>query len=538
MYGVILTAGIADATLIPIFGQIPTGLVPVNGKPIIFFIIENFLKIDIKDIYIGVDHDSEYLKKIINTFFKRKANLHFIEVDKTKGPGDSLITIFHAIGSGPALVNLADTLVPIEINKLKQQNAVLISQEIDNPERWCLVDIDEHTAQIQAFHEKKADAEPKNGVVGLYSFRDVGILKNYSPTKDKTQISDLISFAMNTESFTAIEAGEWLDFGHIDKYQVGKKKMLSSRFFNTLEFDDLLGTVTKRSKDTKKFVEEIRWQMNLPPRVEVLFPRIIATDIHCRNPFITMEYYSYQSVSEIWLYSSFGTAGLLSIIQKILSILYIFTEYSIPVSRKSYFEVYVEKTNQRMHQLITENKLFEELLQLPEIQINGLTYYNWVGLRDSIFSKLDQLYSEEMNCLVHGDFCFSNILYDVSGGVIRLIDPRGSWGGSIGGDIRYDVAKLRHSICGLYDFIVNDLFIVNLSNESIEYEVFCQPHHRAVGERFDELIGSRFDLQQIKLIEGTLFLSMIPLHADNPSRQLMMFCRAIELLNAVVASDS
>jgi hypothetical protein len=38
-------------------------------------------------------------------------------------------------------------------------------------------------------------------------------------------------------------------------------------------------------------------------------------------------------------------------------------------------------------------------------------------------------------------------------------------------------------------------------------------------------------LEEVKFIEGLLFISMLPLHADHPRRQTMMYLRGLELLN-------
>ena len=43
-----------------------------------------------------------------------------------------------------------------------------------------------------------------------------------------------------------------------------------------------------------------------------------------------------------------------------------------------------------------------------------------------------------------------------------------------------------------------------------------------------------FDVLEIKFIEGLLFLSMIPLHGDNPQRQTVFYLKSLELLNDVI----
>ena len=117
--------------------------------------------------------------------------------------------------------------------------------------------------------------------------------------------------------------------------------------------------------------------------------------------------------------------------------------------------------------------------------------------------------------MIHGDYCFSNLLYDVNSGVLRLIDPRGSWGNNENGDIKYDMAKLRHSISGDYDYIVNDLFSYKINGNEISYQVFDRDENNKVKAHFDNVISQKFNLEHIKLIEGLLFLSMVPLHSNS-----------------------
>ena len=96
-------------------------------------------------------------------------------------------------------------------------------------------------------------------------------------------------------------------------------------------------------------------------------------------------------------------------------------------------------------------------------------------------TNLPKIYPLEMNSqlqLIHGDFCFNNILCDPLYSAIRLIDPRGEAapGNTFPpgyGDSRYDLVKLYHSIGGKYDSIVNNLFKVKWTNSNhIELEIY------------------------------------------------------------------
>ena len=53
-----------------------------------------------------------------------------------------------------------------------------------------------------------------------------------------------------------------------------------------------------------------------------------------------------------------------------------------------------------------------------------------------------------------------------------LTDPQGSWRSSENGDVKYNVAKMRHSISGKYNYIIGDLFnIPYLVHDKINYKI-------------------------------------------------------------------
>uniref|UniRef100_A0A832GZY4 Aminoglycoside phosphotransferase domain-containing protein n=1 Tax=Oscillatoriales cyanobacterium SpSt-402 TaxID=2282168 RepID=A0A832GZY4_9CYAN len=149
----------------------------------------------------------------------------------------------------------------------------------------------------------------------------------------------------------------------------------------------------------------------------------------------------------------------------------------------------------------------------------------------------DQLSERPNGSIIHGDYCFSNILYDLNSQLVRLIDPRGSFGKQKKyGDPRYDIAKLRHSISGRYDFIVADLFRVSEYKGDCALQLYEPEVYSSVTSYFDELISQHgYDNREIAFIEGLLFVSMVPLHRDNFYRQLAMYLNGILILNKVFA---
>jgi hypothetical protein len=139
--------------------------------------------------------------------------------------------------------------------------------------------------------------------------------------------------------------------------------------------------------------------------------------------------------------------------------------------------------------------------------------------------------------VLHGDLCLSNILFESRLGRIKVIDPRGlnaKGQFSFYGDLRYDLAKLTHSVIGLYDHILAGTY--SLEREygadlcSFELEIHVDERVRSVQNAFIDrefLLGlNPLDVMPITIL---LFLSMLPLHADEPRRQDALLANALRL---------
>jgi hypothetical protein len=170
------------------------------------------------------------------------------------------------------------------------------------------------------------------------------------------------------------------------------------------------------------------------------------------------------------------------------------------------------------------------------LQISGELHPPLSQLLVDAEKVITQGYREDEFSTVHGDFCFNNILYDVASGVIRLIDPRGSFDSSTAGtlgDRRYDLAKLAHSAIGHYDYMVNGLFHVShAGSKSFDVKIGLRANAAWLEEMTRWLIlEQKADAREINVMTALLFLSMCPLHSDDDQRQLAFFLRGIQLLN-------
>ena len=197
--------------------------------------------------------------------------------------------------------------------------------------------------------------------------------------------------------------------------------------------------------------------------------------------------------------------------------------------------MYLDKTFERIQILSDQSVYWKQLISSKEIKFNGKPFKNLPYLTTIMEKEVERLIQKTEIHIIHGDFCFSNILYDLTHQIIRLIDPRGEFGErSIYGDPRYDLAKLRHSVNGLYDFIMADMFQINSNDTNFDTQIYTNDLIPQIQREFDNLlVESGYNLNDLMFIQGLIFISLTPLHKENFNRQLMLYLTGIQTLNQV-----
>ena len=540
----ILSAGKIEKELESIFGSIPSGLIPLHGKPVIFRIIDKLLKEGFKKISITTGFKKEILEKIISEQYEGRMKINFVTTSFEKPPGNSILTAIEKIQESKLLVILGDTLVENELSELIQKNNdfVLTSNNFEIPENWCVVT--SKGGKLDLVFDKKKDLEKTDeqyALVGVYHFDDLTSLKHaYAKFnhQERIEISDLIKKYKEQKVISAPICEQWYDAGHVENYFVSKQMLLKARYFNSLRFDRSLEIVTKTSENAEKLIDEIEWYKQIPADLSKLIPKIIDFN-QSKKPALKLEYIKHPTLAELWLYSDFSSKLWMEILEKLFEILNQFKKHTNSVDVDDYDFIYKTKTENRINELISSNESFKQMLKSDTLFINGKKYRNWSAIKEEIGLKTDELYHEKDNCLIHGDLCFSNIFCSFKNKDFKLIDPRGRWGNGMFGDLKYDVAKIRHSVVGGFDTITNGLCFASLTeNNQITMKVFEPKNHQEVCKYLDELIQNQWNLDEIKLIEGLLFISMLPLHKDHFERQLALYSVGIQRLNEVLDKTS
>lgn len=509
---------------------------PLRGKPVIFrqlenlknsYGLDNFIIVVCNDNYRLID----YIKNVLRANFKIKLVL----VNNRKNILSSLkYALKKADVNLPTRVLLGDTLIPRSIDE--EVDTLFTSKDFTVSQNWCLVD------ENSKFYDKvkDIDIEDKAALVGYYSFSDTKFLLKCCVKARlmlKQEISTALSMYQEKYPLKTKLIDDWYDLGHTSGLIKAKNLLFNARCFNSISVDTETGLLTKSSTKIQKLEDEAFWFENLPDELKIFTPRLIEFKKNDKSAELTQELYGYPSLQELYLSGDVNIEDWQYIIQKLFALHLRFEKYKTNQNSDSLKWLYFDKTKERLHELRNQNSYWEKVLDREFEYINGKKYRGIAVLKSEIEKYSQKLSTNGIETIIHGDYCFSNILFDSNNYVFKLIDPRGrlNSGPTIYGDTRYDIAKLRHSVVGLYDFIVHGLFKLNETADGYEYEIISPSDYSILEKIFDkytELNG--FNAEEIKFIEGLLFLSMIPLHKDNLERQKVFYLRAIEVLNETI----
>jgi hypothetical protein len=288
--------------------------------------------------------------------------------------------------------------------------------------------------------------------------------------------------------------------------------------------------VTKKSLNSEAFRKQVRWFKQIPDEVAPFLPRVFGSSDGA-EPFITMELLSIPTLGDLFVSQRLNLGAWNDVVRSVSCIQSCFAEKAVKNSLAPQLAraVYLDKTHSRLDDFLAQNAPAKDYFicrgaekwSIGRVQRTLAHFVEQCGLLD-----IDELTP------IHGDFCFSNLLYDPKVRLVKMIDPRGEFGvPGVFGDRRYDLAKLTHSYAGKYDFIVADRFSVEVESDGcLRLSMHSNDYYTRVRSIFDAVLLPDASLrQQVYALQALLFLSMLPLHADKPRRQLTMLATGLQL---------
>ncbi|MDD5274920.1 MAG: phosphotransferase [Methylovulum sp.] len=494
-------------------GRLPPSFLPVANKRLFEHQLSSLNKCFNEKIYLS-------LPEMFNLPKKDEIRLNFLNVEYIFVPegltlAESLLYVLNSVCEYDETVRIlhGDTLV----------------QEF--PTGDSLIGL----ARTQDFYDWEIEAtEATDELVwcGYFSFADVKCLIRCLTAARGNFVKAIRNYDNKIPLARAV-IDKWHDLGHTNSYYKARANITTQRSFNNLQIID--GCIRKTGNPPNKIAAEAAWFEGLPSALKRYTPQLIDQGIDASGtPFYMLEYLCQAPLNEIYVHGTNPVYFWSKIFDQCNKWLNVCVDGISDLADINYQAV----ANERNHLLSTktlarlERYQQESGISLDEpVTLNGKTLPSLMEIVDEC---IEQALSVPIVLgILHGDLCFSNILFDSRSDAIKVIDPRGmTYGGqqSLAGDLCYDLAKLSHSVIGLYDFIIAGAFHLERPDKlAFNFNVEIDARTKSIQKLF--LSRTYLNLKPIDIMPQTilLFISMLPLHADNPLRQTAMLANGLRL---------
>ncbi|MEK9530677.1 MAG: sugar phosphate nucleotidyltransferase [Flavobacteriaceae bacterium] len=234
---------------------VPKPLIPVAGMPIVHRLV--------KDIAQLLPEPVSEIAYVLGdpAFFGDEVVAALTELSDSLGAKTSIYRQLEPLGtghaimcaepslSGPAVVAYADTLIRADLALDPDADSVIWVKKVNRPEQFGVVQLDESGA-INALVEKPASFVSDLAVIGIYYFKDIGLLKaalqrvldEKLTHGGEYQINDgILRMMQDGKRFVPGEVSSWMDCGNPKVTVETNAKMLD---FLAAEGENLVGEVS------------------------------------------------------------------------------------------------------------------------------------------------------------------------------------------------------------------------------------------------------------------------------------------------------
>ncbi|MEC7770037.1 MAG: sugar phosphate nucleotidyltransferase [Bacteroidota bacterium] len=220
---------------------VPKPLIPVAGKPIVHRLVSDIAKVlgePIDEVAFILGDPAFFGDDVVESLMELADELgakgSIYRQDKPLGTGHAIMSAKQSL-SGPAVIAYADTLIRADFDLDKSADSVIWVKQVERPEAYGVVQLN-GDSEIVELVEKPQEYVSDLAVIGIYYFKDVGVLKNeleHVLDNDikhggEYQINDGIKRMMQKGmKFVPGKVDEWMDCGNKNVTVETNQRMLS-----------------------------------------------------------------------------------------------------------------------------------------------------------------------------------------------------------------------------------------------------------------------------------------------------------------------
>ncbi len=219
---------------------VPKPLIPVAGKPIVHRLVSDIAKVlgePIDEVAFILGDPAFFGDDVVESLLQLAKSLgakgSIYRQDEPLGTGHAIMSAKDSL-SGPAVIAYADTLIRADFDLDRSADSVIWVKQVGHPEAYGVVKLSDDN-EIVELVEKPKEFVSDLAVIGIYYFKDVGVLKKelqHVLDHDIThggeyQINDGIKRMMEKGmKFVPGKVNEWMDCGNKDVTVETNQRML------------------------------------------------------------------------------------------------------------------------------------------------------------------------------------------------------------------------------------------------------------------------------------------------------------------------
>ncbi|MCQ2109750.1 MAG: NTP transferase domain-containing protein [Fibrobacter sp.] len=206
----------------PYTNNLPKCLLPVGGKTIIDWIVEDALQLKPSETIFITGYKAEKMDQFLDTRPKWGRTRTVLQGDP-QGLGQAIsLALPYVEDDEPLLIILGDTLFDADLSALADSPTnVLYTYKVSDPRRFGVA-VTDPTGNIQRLVEKPQEFVSDEAIVGIYYIKDVKALRaalkhlmdNDIRTRGEFQLTDALQMMLEQGcKFRTAPVREWLDCG-------------------------------------------------------------------------------------------------------------------------------------------------------------------------------------------------------------------------------------------------------------------------------------------------------------------------------------
>jgi glucose-1-phosphate thymidylyltransferase len=219
---------------------VPKPLVPVAGKPIVHWLIEDIAKVcgeEIVEIGFIIGEIDEEAKLNLHKIAEQVgAKAKIFRQEEALGTAHAIMCAEECL-KGDVIVAFADTLFKAEFDLDKSADGVVWVHNVEDPSAFGVVTLD-NAGHITQFVEKPKEFISNHAIIGIYYFKDGQMLRdelsylieNNIMEKGEYQLTNALeNMRAKGKKFAVGEVIEWWDCGNKDATVYTNQRVLQTK---------------------------------------------------------------------------------------------------------------------------------------------------------------------------------------------------------------------------------------------------------------------------------------------------------------------